>query len=83
MAAPKFETACIAPRPPSTRLEQLNRLDKNIEAYTPALQNLFIFILVILLAAIVIVGSVALLLGSIGLALFLLYQGAKKAMDNA
>ncbi|KFY65758.1 hypothetical protein V496_02364 [Pseudogymnoascus sp. VKM F-4515 (FW-2607)] len=83
MAAPKLETACIAPRPPPTRLEQLNRLDENTKAYTPALQNLFTFILVTSLAAIVIVGAVALLLGSIGLALFLLYQGAKKAMNNA
>lgn len=82
MAAPKLETACIAPRPPPTRLEQLNRLDTITQAYTPALQNLFGFIVLTSLAAIVIVGAVTLLLGSIGLALFLMYHGVKIAMSN-
>ncbi|KFZ14203.1 hypothetical protein V501_03376 [Pseudogymnoascus sp. VKM F-4519 (FW-2642)] len=41
MALPKLETASIAPRPPPTFLEQLQRLNENVKESTPALQELF------------------------------------------
>lgn len=83
MALPKLETASLAPPPPPTRLEQLNRLNADIKAYTPALQNLFSFALGASIAASVMVGAATMLLFSIGAGLFALYNGAKMAVNNA
>jgi hypothetical protein len=83
MALPRLETASIAPRPPPTFLEQLQRLNENVKESTPALQELFGFAVGALLGAVLVVGLVTLLLLSIGAALFALYQGAKTAMKNS
>jgi hypothetical protein len=73
MALPKLETASIAPPPPPTRLEQLQRFNANIKVCTPALQELFGFAIGALLGAVLVVALVTLFIFSIGAALFALY----------
>lgn len=55
----------------------------SIAPRSPALQNIFVFVLGASLATVVMVGAVPLVLFSVGAALFALYQGGKTAMENS
>jgi hypothetical protein len=83
MVLPKLDTATLAPRPPPTFQDKLNRLSATINASGPALGDLFIMTLSMLLGALVIVGAVTGLLYGTGFAIFVLVRGAKKAISLA
>lgn len=83
MVLPKLDTATLAPRPPPTFQDKLNRLSATINASGPALGDLFIMTLSMLLGALVIVGAVTGLLYGTGFAIFVLVWGAKKAISLA
>ncbi|KFY34827.1 hypothetical protein V494_06433 [Pseudogymnoascus sp. VKM F-4513 (FW-928)] len=82
MALPEFNTANHVPPPPPTRLEQLKRLDKNSQAYTPILISLFEFTTVAMLGTAVVLALGTGLLFGLGLAVYLLARGVKMAIAS-
>ncbi|KFY08027.1 hypothetical protein V492_06597 [Pseudogymnoascus sp. VKM F-4246] len=82
MALPEFNTANLVPPSPPTRLEQLKRLDKNSQAYTPILISLFQFTTVAMLGTAVVLALGTGLLYGLGLAVYLLARGVRMAIAS-